>query len=117
MTTEQERELPPLPDIEQEVYARCRRFLETDAQQAVAEIMREYAIASLTQESALLEATQSSLREHMRMAKVLLTQLQDLRNAAAKAMGDHPEIRAADAVIAHYVHPNGGLAAQPEPLA
>lgn len=32
----------------------------------------------------LLEATQASLREHMRMARVLLTQLQDLRNAAAK---------------------------------
>lgn len=69
----------------------------------------------------LLEATRASLREHMRMAKVLLTQLQDLRDAAAKVMGDHPEIRAADAVIAHYIHPSvlearaAGVAAVAEP--
>jgi hypothetical protein len=52
-----------------------------------------------------LEAARASLREHMRMAKVLLTQIKDLRRVAAPYMGDHPEIRAADAVIAHYEHP------------
>lgn len=49
-----------------------------------------------------LDAARKSLREHMRMAKVLLTQLKDLRAAAARIMPDSPEIRAADAVIAHY---------------
>lgn len=61
----------------------------------------------------LLKHTQESLREYMRMAKVALTQLQDLRAAAVRYMPDHPEIRAADAVIDHYVHPSMQRAASP----
>lgn len=35
--------LPPLPDIEQAIYERCRRFVDLDVQEAMGVIMRDFA--------------------------------------------------------------------------
>lgn len=56
-------DLPPLPDIEQAIYERCRRFIEADAQEAVAEMMREYARMAVEAERARLQPFKPSLSE------------------------------------------------------
>lgn len=53
--------LPPLPDdIEQEIYARTRRFVEIDVEEAVRELLREYGEACAKQ--ALEEAAQVCMK-------------------------------------------------------
>ena len=60
--------LPPIPDVEQLIYQRCRTYLADNQRLAVEELMRDYALAATEK----MRAERDALREDAERARFML---------------------------------------------
>ncbi len=84
--------LPPLPDVEQELYEKCRRFVPIDAQEAIGDIMHSYALQAvrdaLEPVGELLDALEAEASAKLSMENAVenFTNAQPEIDIAAKSM-------------------------------